>query len=213
MPNTTMTSKEVPPPPSRFVPPDWAFTFHGHLCPFMPLGYRMGLLALERLGVERERDHTLHVIAELGEGHPQTCLMDGIQAASGATFGKTLIEKTFWGKLAATFWYPGKTAVRYALKAPFVDDFGKFEFFAYRKRGVEPSAIPKAVTQEVVDWTLSQPDEVIYAVAAQPEFKYTPPKGSFNKSACSICGEYVFERYVRFKDGSPVCVPCSGYAR
>jgi len=60
----------------------------------MPLGYRMGLLALEALGVPREKDHTLHVVCELGEGHPQTCLMDGIQAATGATFGKTLMEKT-----------------------------------------------------------------------------------------------------------------------
>ena len=34
---------------NRLVPPDWAFEFHGHRCPFMPLGYRMGRLALERL--------------------------------------------------------------------------------------------------------------------------------------------------------------------
>jgi formylmethanofuran dehydrogenase subunit E len=26
------------------VPPERAFTFRGHRCPFMPLGYRMGLL-------------------------------------------------------------------------------------------------------------------------------------------------------------------------
>ena len=104
---------------SLYVPPDWAFEFHGHRCPFMPLGYRMGLLALEALGTAREADHALHVICELGEGHPQTCLMDGIQIATGATFGKTLVEKTFWGKLAATFWYPGKTAVRYRAQSRF----------------------------------------------------------------------------------------------
>lgn len=194
-------------------PPDWAFTFHGHRCPFMPLGYRMGLLALDKLGVGREPDHTLHIVAELGEGHPQTCLMDGMQAATGATFGKTLIEKTFWGKLAATFWYPGKTAVRYALKASFLDEFGTFEFFAFRKRGVEPSAIPAGVTQQVIDWTLAQPDDAIFAVTERPDFHYAPPKGSFNKALCSICGEYVFERYVHLKDGKTVCIPCSGYAR
>jgi len=194
-------------------PPDWAFTFHGHRCPFMPLGYRMGLLALEQVGVAREMDHTLHVICELGEGHPQTCLMDGIQAATGATFGKTLIEKTFWGKLAATFWYPGKTAVRYALRAEFLDEFGKQEFFAYRKRGIEPSGIPPAVTQAAIDWTLAQSDEGIYTVQARPDFQYQPPKGSFNKLLCSKCGEYVFERYVRHQDGKPVCIPCSGYGR
>jgi formylmethanofuran dehydrogenase subunit E len=84
----------------------------------------MGIMALTKIGVEREKDHTLHVICELGEGHPQTCLMDGIQAATGATFGKTLMEKTNWGKLAATFWYPGKTAVRFALRPEFLDAFG-----------------------------------------------------------------------------------------
>ena len=173
----------------------------------------MGLQALEALGVSREADHTLHVICELGEGHPQTCLMDGIQIATGATFGKTLIEKTFWGKLAATFWYPGKTAVRYALKAAFLDEFGKREFFAYRKRGVEPSGIPAPVTQEAIDWTLSLTDPDIYATQECPEFVYQAPKGSFNKSLCSKCGEYVFERYVRYQDGKPVCIPCSGYAR
>ena len=50
----------------RYSPPDWAFTFHGHRCPFMPLGYRMGVLALDALGVAHEADHTLHVICELG---------------------------------------------------------------------------------------------------------------------------------------------------
>jgi len=197
----------------RYTPPDWAFEFHGHRCPFMPLGYRMGLLALGKLGVPREMDHTLHVICELGEGHPQTCLMDGVQAATGATFGKTLMQKTSWGKLAATFWYPEKTAVRYVLKPSFLDEFGRFEFFDYRKKGVEPSRIPAEVTSEVIAWTLNQTDEAVYAVAERPDFQYQPPKGSFNKSLCSKCGEYVFERYVREQDGKPVCIPCSGYLR
>ena len=198
-------------PDSKYMPPEWAFTFHGHRCPFMPLGYRMGLQALSNLGVPREPDHTLHVICELGEGHPQTCLMDGIQIATGATYGKTLMEKTFWGKLAATFWHPGKTAVRFALKPEFLDAFGKMEFFTYRKRGIEPSGIPVEVTQEAIDWTLSLPNEEVFSVTARPDFVYVPPKGSFNKSLCSKCGEYVFERYVRTQDGQPVCIPCSGY--
>jgi formylmethanofuran dehydrogenase subunit E len=197
----------------RFVPPDWAFQFHGHRCPFMPLGFRMGRLALERLGVDREKDHTLHVFAELGEGHPQTCLMDGIQIATGATFGKTLIEKSHWGKLAAMFWYPQKTPVRYALKPSFLDEFGKLEFFTYRKRGIEPSSIPDLVTQQAIEWMLALPDDGIFAVAERPDFSFTPPRGSFNKTACSVCGEYVFERYLRFRDGKPVCIPCSGYGR
>jgi formylmethanofuran dehydrogenase subunit E len=173
----------------------------------------MGQLALGRLGVDREKDHALHVFAELGDGHPQTCLMDGIQIATGATFGKTLIEKNYWGKLAATFWHPGNVAVRLSLTTSFLDDFGKQEFFAYRKRGIEPSAIPATVTQQAVDWTLALADNDIYTVIERPDFTYTPPRGSFNRTVCSACGEYVFERYVRFLDGRPYCIPCSGYGR
>lgn len=194
-------------------PPDWALEFHGHRCPFMPLGFRMGQAAMAELGVDREPDHTLHVIAELGEGHPQICLMDGIQIATGATFGKALIEKTHWGKLAATFWYPGKTAVRFALRADFLDRFGSQEFFAYRKRGIEPSMIPAEVTQAAIDWTMSLADDEIFVVTKRADFSYAPPKGSFDKSLCTACGEYVFERYVRLRDGKPYCIPCAGEAR
>ena len=91
---------------SSMTTPDWAFEFHGHGCPFMPLGYRMGIRALRELEVAREQDHGLFVIPELGIGHPQTCLMDGLQIATGATYGKSLMERTYWGKLAAVFYHP-----------------------------------------------------------------------------------------------------------
>ncbi len=196
---------------TKLIPPEWAFEFHGHQCPFMPIGYRMGKLAMQYLGVEHEADHGFFIFPELGEGHPQTCMMDGMQVATGATYGKVLMAKTFYGKLAATFYNPKNGAVRFSLKPEFVDAMGKFEFFAYRKKGIEPSQIPPAARQEVIKWVNEQPDEAIYKVEAKPDFKYTPPKGSFNKSKCSLCGEYVFERYVRFKDGQAMCIPCSGF--
>jgi len=177
----------------------------------MPIGYRMGKLAMQYLGVEHEPDHGFFVFPELGEGHPQTCMMDGMQIATGATYGKVLMAKTFYGKLAATFYHPKKGAVRFSLKPEFVDAMGKFEFFAYRKKGIEPSQIPLPVRQEVIKWTNEQADEAIFKVEPKPAFTYAPPKGSFNKTKCNVCGEYVFDRYIRMKDGKPVCIPCSGY--
>ncbi len=192
-------------------PPEWAFEFHGHRCPFMPLGYRMGKLAMEELGVGHEKDHGFFVIPELGVGHPQTCMMDGIQAATGATYGKSLMEKTFWGKLAAVFYHPEKGAVRFSLKADFIDELGKQEFFAYRKRGVEPSGIPVDVTDKAIEWTDEQPDENVFKIERLPAYQFERVKGSFNKAKCVKCGEYVFERYVRMVNGEPHCIPCSGY--
>lgn len=195
----------------NYFPPEWAFEFHGHLCPFMPLGFRMGLMALEKMELKREKDHTLHVICELGEGHPQTCIIDGIQVSTGATYGKTLIEKTFYGKLAAIFWYPGKTPLRISLKPSFLEEFGTKEFFAFRKKGIEPSQIPEEISKEAIDWTYSLKNEEIYQIKEIAEFVYSPLKGSFNKQKCSLCGEYVFERYLRVKDGKIICIPCSKY--
>lgn len=196
---------------TQYIPPEWAFEFHGHQCPFMPLGYRMGRLAMEKLGVEREKDHGFFVFPELGEGHPQTCLMDGIQVATGATYGKALMAKTFYGKLAAVFYHPQKGAIRLSLQPDFIDAMGKFQFFAYRKKGMEPSQIPVAAQEEILTWVYEQTDDVLFKVEVKPDFKYTPVKGSFNKTKCSVCGEYVFDRYLRMKDGQPVCIPCSGY--
>ncbi len=78
---------------SSFIPPDWAFAFHGHRCPFMPLGFRMSEAALAALGVGREQDHTLRVVAELGDGHPQTCLMEPHSCLGGWT-GATRTDGT-----------------------------------------------------------------------------------------------------------------------
>ena len=103
--------------------------------------------------------------------------------------------------------------MRYSLLPDFVDAMGKFEFFVYRKKGVEPSQIPLEVRREVIDWVYNQPDEAIFKVEAKPDFTYAPVKGSFGKTKCSVCGEYVFDRYVRMKDGQPVCIPCSGYEK
>ncbi|UCF06488.1 MAG: nucleoside hydrolase [bacterium] len=65
-------------------------TFHGHLGPYVVLGYRMGQLALESLG---SRGHfgisaSVHSVLE----PPRSCLIDGIQLGSGCTLGKRNIE-------------------------------------------------------------------------------------------------------------------------
>ncbi|MGC8579874.1 MAG: FmdE family protein [bacterium] len=189
--------------------PNWAFEFHGHKCPFMPIGYRMGSLALEKLGVTKSKNHEMHVFSEMGIGHPQGCMQDGIMSATGATFGKGMIERLNYGKIAAIFWYPGKGAVRIALRNEFSDRLSTHEFFKYRKQGIEPSDIPEKVLDDVIKVVLDATNEELFNVKVLPDFKYEPVKSSFNKAKCEICGEYVFERYLRHKDNKVVCIPCS----
>ncbi len=197
---------------TKFQIPDWAYEFHGHQCPFMPIGYRMGTLALQKLGVERCKDHELHVFSEMGVGHPQGCMQDGIMSATGATFGKGMMDKLYYGKVAATFWYPGvKGAVRIFLRNEFQDKLAPHEFFKYRKKGIEPSHIPAEVCQDIINIVLNASDDELFTLTSLPDFTYIPVKGSFNKAACEACGEYVFERYLRIKDGKRVCIPCAGH--
>jgi len=191
--------------------PDWTFEFHGHRCPFLPIGYRMGTLMLKTLGVPRAQDHDYFMYAELGVGHPQTCMMDGLQASTGCTYGKLMIERQNYGKLAATLWTPSNGSVRVAVTPEFTDMLSKYEFFDYRKKGVEPSHIPEAVCLEVIQKVLASREEEMFCVRLLPDFQHKKIPGSFNKAKCEVCGEYVFERYLRRKDGKLVCIPCSGY--
>ncbi|MDZ7291852.1 MAG: FmdE family protein [candidate division KSB1 bacterium] len=191
--------------------PEWTFEFHGHRCPFMPIGFRMGDLMLKTLGAPKAPDHDYFMYTELGIGHPQTCMMDGLQASTGCTYGKLMMERLNYGKLAAILWTPNNGAVRIAVKPDFVDKLGKYEFFDYRKKGIEPSQIPEPVRLEVINVVLNASDNEMFAVKKLPDFAYDKIKGSFNKAKCEVCGEYVFERYLRRKDGKLVCIPCSGY--
>ncbi len=59
--------------------------FHGHLGPYVVIGYMMGKLANEYLGSD---PFSKSVVAYTGLMPPLSCLIDGIQISSGCTLGK-----------------------------------------------------------------------------------------------------------------------------
>ena len=63
--------------------------FHGHLGPYVVLGYRMGLIANDKLGND---PFYKNVIVYTGTTPPISCLVDGIQLSSGCTIGKGNIK-------------------------------------------------------------------------------------------------------------------------
>jgi len=175
--------------------PDWAFEFHRHRCPFMPIGYRMGS---KTLGARRDQGHDYSIFAELGVGHPQTRMMDGLQASNGCTYGKLMIERQNFGKLAATSWTPSKGSVRIAVKPDFTDMLGKFEFFKYRKKGIEPSRIPEPVRLEVIHKVLNGTDDELFDVKLRPtsSTRRFPARSTrpCARSVASACSNAIFGR-------------------
>jgi formylmethanofuran dehydrogenase subunit E len=59
--------------------------FHGHLGPYIVIGYRMGIIANDILGKD---PFSKKVIVETDVSPPLSCIIDGIQLSSGCTLGK-----------------------------------------------------------------------------------------------------------------------------
>ena len=63
--------------------------FHGHLGPYAVIGYRMGMIANEKLGnapfCKKAKVYT-------GTTPPVSCIIDGIQLSSNCTLGKGRIS-------------------------------------------------------------------------------------------------------------------------
>lgn len=84
-----------------------AVRLHGHPGPFLALGIRMGLLALELLQSPGYTGITAEI--ETGTKPPLSCLVDGIQVATGCTAGKGNLQVRPEGKAAGVFSAHGKT--------------------------------------------------------------------------------------------------------
>jgi formylmethanofuran dehydrogenase subunit E len=87
---------------------------HGHSGPYLNLGIKMGLLALEILEVKGYFDLSTEV--ELEYRIPMSCLIDGLQISTGCTLGKGNIKiKNNPGNITALFKTDHKT-LRISLK-------------------------------------------------------------------------------------------------
>ena len=83
---------DLPRPDYRAEPsdPEWlghAVQLHGHLGPAMVAGVRMGMAGLRAVGAKGYFDVEVTCKGPLARP-PQSCLLDGVQIATGATLGK-----------------------------------------------------------------------------------------------------------------------------
>lgn len=184
---------------------------HGHRCPAMPMGLRAGLAALEALGVERALDGQLTALVEIDSDHCATCYADGVQMATGCTFGKGNIQKLGYGKFAVTL-IDNKTGrrVRVLTRNETIQKSKESEFIQFRKQGVPASKIDPDLVTPLVDFILTSPAEKLFDIGNVTEG--IPLKGrphDFNTVICAVCGETTVERYARVKDGKIVCMPCA----
>lgn len=189
---------------------DAGLTFHGHKCPAMPLGLRVGAIAMNQLGVERSGDKTLLALVELGDDHCAHCFGDGIQMITGCTFGKGNLRQLGYGKFGLTLVdRTSGRAVRVVPKAESQMQMKQTPFFQeYRMKGVSPSKVPDAVVDPLIEKVLTAPEAELFT--ASEVFDYDVPKAveNFDSFVCGRCGEMVVEPYGRVVHGRNVCISC-----
>jgi formylmethanofuran dehydrogenase subunit E len=184
---------------------------HGHKCPAMPLDLRAGLAAMKVLGVQHAPDGQLAALVEIDRNHCSTCFADGVQVATGCTFGKGNIRSLGYGKFALTL-IDNQTgrSVRVVATPEAMCRSQESEFIQYRKKGVPASQVDPALVEPLIDQVLSEKTDVLFKVEPVKEMKLPPmAPHAFDTIICAECGEVAVERYARVKHGKIVCQPCA----
>jgi len=183
---------------------------HGHKCPAMPMGLRVGAAALNKLGVERAKDGQLMALVELGEEHCATCFADGVQMITGCTFGKGNIRKLNYGKWGVTLIdKKSGRAVRVTPKAETMLANKQTAFFKdYREKGIPASQVPVEVVEPLLQRVMGAPEDRLLNIGEVFEYKWIDPPHSFESFVCDLCGEMTVEPYGRMLGEKKVCIPC-----
>jgi formylmethanofuran dehydrogenase subunit E len=186
--------------------------FHGHKCPAMPMGLRVSLAAMKALGVEHAPDGQLVALIEIDDDHCATCFGDGVQVATGCTFGKGNIRKLHYGKWGLTLIdKKNQKAVRVTPKAEAMARNKQTKFMEMRKAGTPASQVPAEIADPLVEMVSNAPDDMLLSVGPVTDYTWKDAPHTFESVVCTLCGEMTVERNARVKEGQVVCIPCSGF--
>ena len=186
-----------------------ALNMHGHICGGMPLGFKAGLAALKALNAKREPNMDKMVIVFSGERHAAGCFADGVQFATGCTFGKGLMKKEPKGKFSFLLIDKvNEKAVQVTIKPEVMLNAFKSPFVEMRKKGIKPTEIPEDLAQNMFKRPFSLKDEDLSIIKGPFDFSIPKGKSCFNLVTCEKCGDAVAENYIKLEDGKKVCIDC-----
>ena len=147
----------------------------------MPMGYRAGLTAMEKLGVEKASNKELYLYCENGPAHAAACFLDGVMAATGCTYGKGTAEKLNYGKNAIVLVdLKSKNAVRVSIRPEFFEKALNSEFVKLRKQKIEPKDIKPELVLPLIENVKKVDENMLFLVSEIFEKKVELPKGTFD---------------------------------
>ncbi len=189
-----------------------ALNMHGHLCGGMPLGFVAGKAAMNALGVSREENMDKFVIIYSGERHAAGCFADGVQFATGCTFGKGLMKKEAKGKFSFILVDKNKNkAVKVTIKPEVMLNAFKSKFIELRKKGVKPSNVPQDLAEQMFKKPFGLNPDDFLKIEGPFDFETAKGKSCFNLVVCEKCGDVCAENYARIENGKKVCPECFSF--
>ena len=189
-----------------------AAELHGHFCPFLALGVKAAVQAVNELGVSSTGMEEIIAIIETNN-----CFSDGVQFVTGCSFGNNALIYRDYGKTAFTLAKRNGEAVRVSVKdiSELLEEREPEVQRLFQKVVIERQGTNEDQQRLTENWRrvgfkmLDLPDDELFNVT-RLAIKVPAYSRIFASVKCSICGENVMEPRARVQNGQPVCIPCSG---
>ncbi|MEA1872164.1 MAG: FmdE family protein [Chloroflexota bacterium] len=185
---------------------------HGHFCPFLALGVKAAVQAVNELGVNSTGMEEVIAIVETNN-----CFSDGVQFVTGCSFGNNALIYRDYGKTAFTLAKRNGEAVRVSVK-----DISRlleerepeaqhlFQKVVVNRQGTnEEQQRLREAWRQIAFEILDISDEDLFNVQRMT-IQVPAYSRIFASVKCAVCGENVMETRTRVKNGTSVCIPCSG---
>ncbi|WP_461867076.1 FmdE family protein [Thermococcus sp.] len=190
--------------------------FHGHICPYVALGMRASMIAMKELGVGRldfraSVDESILAIVETNN-----CFTDGVQIATGCTFGNNSLIYLDLGKTALTLvkrgtwegvrvYADGEELRKYY--PPEAEEL--FDRVVKERKGSEEDAKRLSLLWEEIGRKMIRLPEKEFKIE---HIKVPPvePAPIFDNIRCSKCGELAMATRVIYISEKPFCLKCAG---
>jgi len=191
--------------------------FHGHLCPFVALGVKASIIAMDEIGVQRLDVNKSIEESVIAVVECNNCFVDGVQVTIGCTLGNNSLIYFDLGKNALSLVKRNSwKGVRVYIDAENLRE----RYFSKEAIELFEKVIVKRQGDEEDRQRLSQLwEEIGYKMLKIPkeEFKVERVKIEqieqapiFKSVRCSSCNELVMETRVVYVSEGPYCLSCAG---
>ncbi|RJQ70820.1 MAG: formylmethanofuran dehydrogenase [Desulfobacteraceae bacterium] len=172
---------------------------HGHLCPGQVVGVRMAMLGCRLIGLDepRRRDQIKRLLVYV---EMDRCTADAVAHVTGAKLGRRSLKFMDYGIMAATFLNLETSRAFRILSTEEARDLAS----AYAPEVMDKSARQLEAYKRMADGVLFRVQRVRVNL-----HECDLPGPTLHKVVCSICGQVVRDRREVYRDGKPICRPCT----